>query len=203
MRLSILVCSTQNRYNNFLLKILEQLFSQCAALPLHLHCEVEVITVIDNKTRMLGTKRNDLLNMAQGDYVVFVDDDDRVSDDYVQELLDAVTVGADIICFNVSVSINGQPPVICHYNHKYEKDWNELSENKKTTIAYHRLPNHIMAVKKELALATQYKQILRGEDADYAIRLLPLLKTQYTIDKVLYHYDFNSELTETQQKLRR
>lgn len=196
MRLSILVCSTQNRYNNFLLKILEQLFSQCAALPLHLHCEVEVITVIDNKCRMLGTKRNDLLNMAQGDYVVFVDDDDRVSDDYVQELLDAVTVGADVITFEVEVSLNGNEPKPCYYDMRYKSDYN-------LPDSYHRLPNHIMAVKRELALATKYQDILKGEDADYSKRLAPLLRTQHIIEKVLYYYDYSDVTTETQQKLKR
>jgi glycosyltransferase involved in cell wall biosynthesis len=196
MRLSILVCSTQNRYNNFLLKILDQLFSQCAALPLHLWSEVEVITVIDNKTRMLGTKRNDLLNMAQGDYVVFVDDDDRVSDDYVQELLDAVTVGADVITFEVEVSLNGNEPKPCYYDMRYKSDYN-------LPDSYHRLPNHIMAVKRELALATKYQDILKGEDADYSKRLAPLLKTQHIIEKVLYYYDYSDVTTETQQKLKR
>jgi glycosyltransferase involved in cell wall biosynthesis len=196
MRLSILVCSTQNRYNNFLLKILDQLFSQCAALPLHLHCEVEVITVIDNKCRMLGTKRNDLLNMAQGDYVVFVDDDDRVSDDYVQQLLDAVTVGADIITFEVEVSLNGNEPKPCYYEMRYKSDYN-------LPDSYHRLPNHIMAVKKELALATKYQDILKGEDADYSKRLAPLLRTQHIIEKVLYYYDYSDVTTETQQKIKR
>lgn len=201
MKLSILVCSTQNRYNTFLPKILKQLFDQCDALPLHLHCEVEVITVIDNKCRMLGTKRNDMLHMAQGEYVVFVDDDDRVSDDYVSTLVEAANVGSDIIVFQVSVSINGNEPKICYYNHKYTEDYNQSLG--KVVIAYHRLPNHIMAVKKPLALATQFKPILRGEDADYSKRLLPLLNTQHTIDKVLYHYDFNEHETETQQKLKR
>lgn len=196
MKLSILVCSTHNRYNTFLPKLLGQLFAQCDALPLHLQCEVEVIAVIDNKCRMLGTKRNDLLNMAQGDYVVFVDDDDRVSDDYVQQLLNAATIGADIITFEVEVSLNGNQPKPCYYDMRYKEDYN-LPES------YHRLPNHIMAVKRELALATKYQDILKGEDADYSKRLLPLLNTQHTIEKVLYYYDYSDVTTETQQKLKR
>lgn len=196
MKLSILVCSTHNRYDSFLPKLLKQLFDQCAALPLHLHSEVEVITVIDNKCRMLGTKRNDLLKMAQGDYVVFVDDDDRVSDDYAQQLLDATNVGSDVICFEVEVSLNGEAPKTCYYDMRYEKDYN-------LPDSYHRLPNHIMAVKKELALATKYQDILKGEDADYSKRLLPLLKTQHDIEKILYYYDYSDVTTETQQKLKK
>jgi glycosyltransferase involved in cell wall biosynthesis len=200
MKLSILVCSTQNRYNTFLPKILKQLFDQCDALPLHLLCEVEVITVIDNKCRMLGTKRNDLLNMAQGEYVVFVDDDDRVADDYVEQLVNAAFIGADIIVFQVSVSINGEASKICYYSNMYSEDYNQTVD--KIVIAYHRLPNHIMAVKKNLALKVKYKDILKGEDAEYSKRLLSLLESQYSIDKVLY-YDYSDLTTETQQKLKK
>lgn len=201
MKLSILVCSTQNRYNTFLPKILQQLFDQEKALPFQYFGEVEIIAMVDNKCRMLGTKRNDLLKMAQGDYVVFVDDDDRISDDYVLQLVEATNVMADVIVFQVSVSINGAEPKICYYSNKYTEDYNQTMG--KMVIAYHRLPNHIMAVKKALALKTMYKDILKGEDADYSKRLLRLLETQYVIDKVLYHYDYSDENTETQQKLNR
>lgn len=200
MKLSILVCSTQNRYKTFLPKLLDQLFTQWDNLPLHLLPEVEILTFIDNKQRMLGTKRNDLLDIAQGDYVVFCDDDDRVSDDYVLELAKATDVGADCITFQVSVSINGNEPKICYYSNTYTHDYNETEG--KTVLSYHRLPNHIMAVKRELALQTKFKDILKGEDADYSNRLLPLLETGYEIGKVLYHYDYSDFTTETQMKLR-
>lgn len=196
MKLSILVCSTQNRYNNFLLKILNQLFSQWESLAEELKKDVEIICITDNKQRMLGTKRNDLLNMAQGEYVVFVDDDDRVSYDYVLQLLNASCLGFDVICFLVSVSLNGKAPKICYYSTSYKEDYN-------TDDSYHRLPNHIMCVKKELALQVKYKDIIKGEDADYSKRLLPLLQSQFDIYEVLYHYDYSDETTETQKKIKR
>lgn len=190
MKLSILLCSTQNRYNTFLPKILKNLFKQSESLA-----GVEILTLIDNKQRMLGTKRNDLLNIAKGDYVVFVDDDDRVATDYISQLLSAAELNSDIITFQVSVSLNGSKPKICHYSKDYDSDYN-------TSIEYHRLPNHIMCVRRELALQVKYKDILRGEDADYSKRLKPILKSQTTINKVLYHYDFNQSTTETQQKIK-
>lgn len=196
MKLSILVCSTQNRYDNFLLKMLKQLFSQWENLPEELKQEVEIICITDNKQRMLGTKRNDLLNMANGEYVVFADDDDRVSDDYVLELLNATNDKKDVICFQVSVSVDGKKPKLCYYSRLYAMDFN-LEDS------YHRLPNHIMCVKKELALRVKYQDILKGEDSDYARRLLPFLTSHKSIEKVLYHYDYSSITTETQQKIKR
>jgi len=189
MKLSILVCSTQNRYNTFLPKILKDLFLQSTD-------EVEVLTLIDDKKRMLGTKRNNLVDIAQGEYVVFVDDDDRISSDYVSELLKGIESGADIINFIVSVSLNGGKSKNCYYDAEYKNDYNEVN-------SYHRLPNHIMCVKRKLAKRVRYKDILRGEDSDYSKRLLPILKTQYQIDKVLYFYDYNQDTTETQQKIKK
>ncbi|MBP8034729.1 MAG: glycosyltransferase family 2 protein [Bacteroidia bacterium] len=189
MKLSILVCSTQNRYNTFLPKILKELFKQATD-------EVEILTLIDDKKRMLGTKRNNLLDIAQGKYVAFVDDDDKVSHDYIKHLLRAIKNNDDIITFTVLVSLNGALYKPCYYDMNYEKDYNEPN-------SYHRLPNHIMCVKREIALKVRYKDILKGEDSDYAIRLQPFLNSQTTIEEDLYYYDYNSETTETQQKVKR
>jgi hypothetical protein len=60
-----------------------------------------------------------------------------------------------------------------------------------------------MCVKRELALKVKYKDILKGEDSDYSKRLQPFLKTQTNIDSILYFYDYNSNTTETQQKIKR
>lgn len=196
MILSVLVCSTHNRYNNVLLNVLSNLFAQIELLPIKTQNQVEVIALIDNKKIMLGDKRNDLVNMAQGEYVVFVDDDDRVEKDYISSLLEAATTDPDVIVFNVSVSINGNPPKICLYSKDFEKDM--TFEDK-----YLRLPNHLCCTKKELAMQVKFLPIKYGEDADYSKRLKPLLKTQVEIDRVLYHYDFNSLKTETQEQIKR
>ncbi len=196
MKLSILVCSTNNRYNNFLIKMLDELFCQWNSLPEQLKQEVEILTLIDNKTRMLGTKRNNLVSIAQGDYVVFVDDDDKVMFNYITQLLEAISLNPDVVNFIVAVSINGGKYKPCYYNADYDSDFNKLD-------SYHRLPNHIMCVKRSLALQVPYKDIPKGEDSDYSKRLKPLIQTQYNIDKMLYCYDYSDLTTETQQKIKR
>lgn len=154
---------------------------------------LEIIYCKDNKEITVGEKRNRLINMAHGQYVSFIDDDDRISADYIKELLEGIETGADIITFNVSVSINGAVPKICYYSMYFDADRNEPN-------AYFRLPNHLMCVKRELALQVPFKEVNFGEDADYAVRLKPLLKSEHSIDKVLYHYDFDSQKTETQRR---
>ena len=48
-------------------------------------------TFFDNKKRTIGKKRDEMLKLAQGKYVTFVDDDDRISDDYVDEIMNGGT----------------------------------------------------------------------------------------------------------------
>ena len=190
--LSILVCSVDTRYNTFLPKIQEQLFTQCNALSEADRARVEVIILTDNKQMMLGHKRNVMVDIAQGKYIAFVDDDDRIADDYIAELLKATETNADVIVFTAEVSLNGESPKPCYYSKEHKRDYNKHT-------AYYRIPNHICCVKRSMALKSSFPNVLYGEDAGYGKVLLPHLKTEHKIDKVLYYYDYNANTTETQQ----
>src|SRR5690606_20089560 len=90
-----------------------------------------------------------------------------------------------------SVSVNGGPRMDCVYSIRFEKDTNTPQE-------YHRLPNHLCAVRRSIALRTLFADQVFGEDSDYAERLRPLLRTEHAIDRVLYFYDFDEQSSETQ-----
>lgn len=183
-----------SRRNTFLLRILEQLNSQYEKLSSKKQNEVEILTLIDNKKIMLGDKRNLMVDQAQGKYVVFVDDDDRITETYIADLLEATDSNADVITFKAEVTLNGGEPKICIYSKDFEKDHN--------TETYNRLPNHICCTKKEFAQQVQFPSVLYGEDSGYSKLLKPLLKTEHFINKILYYYDFNAETTETQEYMR-
>jgi glycosyltransferase involved in cell wall biosynthesis len=146
----------------------------------------------DTKSMTVGEKRNHLVDTASGKYVAFVDDDDRLEPDYLKSLVIASYVDLDVITFKVSVSINSGPAKMCVYSKSFRKDYN-------TTDEYRRLPNHLMATKKELVRQVRFKETNFGEDSDYATRLKPLLKTEFAIPKVLYHYEYNDETSETRR----
>lgn len=189
--LSILVCSVHTRYNTFLPKIQEQLYNQLAALGVADQARVEVMILTDNKQMMLGHKRNKMVELAQGKYVVFVDDDDRIAPDYISSLLEATASGADSIVFQAQVTINGGEPKLCYYSKSVRQDFN-------TPTAYHRIPNHICCIKRTVSLKSSFPNVLYGEDAGYSKVLLPHLKTEHKINKVLYYYDYDINTTETQ-----
>lgn len=189
--LSILVCSVNTRYKTFLPKIQDQLYDQLNALSEADQQRVEIIVLVDNKQMMLGHKRNVMVEIAQGKYIVFVDDDDRIAPDYIAELLAATLKDTDCIVFKAEVSLNGEPAKICDYSKDHKRDYNHRE-------GYFRIPNHICCVKRELSLKSSFPHLLYGEDAGYGKVLLPHLKTETKIDKVLYYYDYNAETTETQ-----
>lgn len=197
MILSILVCSVTTRFNNFLPNIIKKLHKQAEMFE-----GVEIICLLDNKTIMLGDKRNELVKLSCGKYVVFVDDDDDISDDYIEKLFFATDSNVDIINFTVSVSLNGGEYKTCLYNMDYENDYNETNTEGQI-VSYRRLPNHIMCVKRELAIDTIYPSIIRGEDAGYSKSLKPKLKSQLILNDTLYFYNFNQETTETQKYIKR
>ena len=189
--LSILVCSVHTRYKTFLPLIQDQLYDQLAALSEADQDRVEIIILTDNKKMMLGHKRNTMVDIAQGKYIAFVDDDDRLAPDYLAQLLTATDTNADSIVFKAEVSLNGEPAKICDYSKDHRRDYNHKD-------GYYRIPNHICCIKRSVSLKSSFPNVLYGEDAGYGKVLLPFLKTEHKINKILYYYDYNSETTETQ-----
>jgi glycosyltransferase involved in cell wall biosynthesis len=191
--LSILICTVPSRAKKFLPAILSQLEPQLQGLTI-----VELLYIGDNKLMTVGEKRNALVNMARGKYVVFVDDDDRIAPNYVQRLIDGIVyrdeanIEPDCVCFNAQIAINGGKPVDVYYSKNNKRDID-------TKTAYLRIPNHLMCVKRSIAIETPYMAVSRGEDSQYAKRLLPKLKVEHLLGDTLYFYDFNSQTTETQK----
>lgn len=196
LALTVLVPSVSTRRATFGPAMADMLFGQHERLSPEDQRRVEILIVTDTGRSggmIVGDKRNSMVRMARGQYVVFVDDDDRVAEDYLATLLAATASNSDCITFNAMVSLNGGTPKLCRYSLEYKKDSNAPDH-------YQRLPNHITAVRRVLMLACPFPSKQFGEDADYAQRLLPTLKTQYRIDRVLYHYDYSDATTETQGK---
>jgi len=193
--LSVLICSTHTRHDNFGRAIQQQVWDQYNALPSQYRDRIEIIMLTDNKKMMLGHKRNVMVDMAQGRYVQFVDDDDRIETNMFRTILDAIALNpVDVITFGVTVRINGDDPKLCRYSIEYTEDHN-------TDEGYERLPNHICVVRRVLARKASFPNLVYGEDSAYAKLLLPHLKTEYKIPEVLYYYDYDSGTTETQQHL--
>lgn len=188
MLLSILIPSTIDRQPMLdkLITYLQQQIIECNA-----EIYVEIKTSVDNRQMKTGSKRNLLLNSCTGEYVVFIDSDDWVSEDYVKLIMDGIVSEADVITFNGWIETNGTD----------RKQWFigkdlvwETKHDAKGNIYYNRSPHHLIPTKREIALQIGYPDVTIGEDSDYSARLAKsgLVKTEYKINKDLYFYNFNS-----------
>jgi hypothetical protein len=177
-KLSILICTTDSR-KHFLDRLL-------ACLSPQLTDYIEVLVENDDGSMKIGKKRNILLDKAIGDYVCFVDDDDLVSDDYCMKILSAVESNPDCCSLEGLYTVNGENPTVFRHSLKYTK-WETANENGKTV--YYRCPNHLNAVKRELALSVRFDDTKsNGEDKDFSDRIRPLLQTESNINGIIYHY---------------
>jgi hypothetical protein len=177
--LSILVCSLIERRNQFLDRLLESLERQVGSRR-----NIEILVVSDNARRKIGGKRNDAISIARGEYVCFIDDDDMVSDDYVDSILREITVWRpDVVVFNATITFDGERPKLVRYGMEY--DYCERDD------AYYRHPNHLMVHKRE-NINEIFMDVRTGEDDEWAARMLPKIKSQRRIDRVLYYYDYRT-----------
>ena len=175
MKLSILICSLPDRMSRASV-LIEKLCAQAEGK------QVEVLYLGDNKSMSTGEKRNRLVGIARGEYVEFVDDDDDVAEDYVDQQLAVIDLPLkpDVINFQVIYHCRDfKRPVL--YSLDYVKDQNLPDK-------FLRIPNHLMCIKRSLARIVPYPDTSFGEDAEYARGIWRHLITEYQINKVLYHY---------------
>ena len=180
MTLSILIPSMHKR-RGMLQRLMQQLQPQLCG-------QVEVITDIDNGEATTGNKRNRLIKSAIGDYIVFIDDDDDISSDYVSSILQAATTKPDCIVFSGWMTTNGIDRRDFHLSIHYP--YEAVTRNNK--IEYLRYPNHITPSRRYIAVQVPFENRTIGEDYAWAteIHKRGLLKTEVKIHKFLYHYKF-------------
>ena len=185
VKLSILICSLVER-KDFLDRLMDCLSKQKTD-------EVEIITAIDNREKSIGNKRNELLQQAQGEYIAFIDDDDMVSDNYVQLLLEAIDKSKpDVIGMHLLMTVDGVNEERTYHSLKYDHWWDEPDPERPGRTRYFRNPNHLNPVKRELALKTPFVDTNWGEDLEYSKAMLQFLKSEEYIEQPIYYYLFRS-----------
>ena len=185
-KLSILICSLHDRFLG-LYHLLEKLQDQIAG-----RSDVEVLWLGDLRSRTVGEKRETLKNIAKGDYIVYLDDDDDIPDYYVDEVLKAIEKKPDVITFQ------------CQYiNQKTNKRLHLFFgmdyRNKDMKDVIYRMPYHICPVKREIANLVHFSNNNVGEDSGYALQLFNrcLLKTEVNISKIMYFYKHDPVISTT------
>lgn len=179
--ISILICSLEVR--KFQLANLIYTLNLQIENPL----EVEILTNIDKGQKTVGQKRNELLDLAKGEFICYCDDDDSVSDNYIEHLLAGISKGVDCCSLKGSYSVNGAYNGLFEHSIKY-RGW----ATSKGKIKYLRYPNHLNCIKSSIAKQFKFPEINMGEDKDWSTQIHKsrLLKTEYYIDEILYYYNY-------------
>lgn len=170
MKLSILVASIPERITK--IKILD--------FP-----DIEFLIFTDNKKRSIGLKRQALLDIAKGDYIIWLDDDDEITDDFITEVLLAIESQPDVICFNHEAWINGK---IYKINVSIKNKDEQLHDGEVM-----RKPLCSSVWKRSIANLGKFPDTMYGEDAVWADQLHP--KTEIRINKFLHKYIYEDSQT--------
>lgn len=182
MKLSVLIPTLPVR-KHFFDRLISQIHNQ--TIP-YLH---DFHTVIDDDSNIsIGVKRNNLMAKAHGDYLVFIDDDDRIADNYLQLVMAGIATSPDCCSLNGIITTDGNNPK----PFKHSIDYREMYEQ---DGVYYRPPNHLNVVRSSVAKKMVFPDWDRSEDSNYCFQLRDsgLLKVEYKIEPVLYFYDYVSD----------
>lgn len=190
MRLSILIPTLEERILS-LQTLTDQLGVQIHAA--NKDNEVEILINSDNRHKSIGQKRNELLNLAKGDYIVFIDDDDRVPTYYISEIFTAIKNNPDCVGINGVLIYDNNPSKVESFEHVLGNPYTTISRGgHKVHLRY---PNHLNPIKKSKIEGIYFEEINFGEDAKWAteIRDRKCLSSTYNITKDMYYYLYNSK----------
>jgi glycosyltransferase involved in cell wall biosynthesis len=155
-------------------------------LSLKLENEVEILVLSDNRQETTGKKRQKLLEMAKGEYIAFIDDDDAVSDYYIEKIMEGIQTKPDAIGIRLTHYIDGKLLGNTIHSIKYN-GWENIP-GKDGIWTFTRCPNHLNPVKRKLALKAGFPDKTYEEDKEYSYALRKYLKTEYMVDYPIYFY---------------
>lgn len=177
---SLLIATISGREDS-LQRLLQSVREKMARICPEIRYEIRLS--FDNREMSIGLKRQKLLDEAAGKYLAFVDDDDDITDEYIEDLKQCIQGDYHVMrlrgriepyTFTHSLAISLQSP---------------MARDDK----FLRPPNHLNPMLSDIAKNIRFQDAVRGEDLDWTIRLskTKFLKNEYTSDESRIHYNYN------------
>lgn len=146
------------------------------------------VRILENSTNQgIAQVRNQLLEYAQGDYVLFVDSDDWIEPDMVELLVgEAVAKNADVVgCDYVEDHPNGSRIVRQEYPEQHEEAMKAMTLLRIKGVLWKLLVKRKILVDNHLCFA---RDVDFGEDYLFCCKLFYFARVFSGVKKPLYHY---------------
>ena len=191
--LTIAIPSITNRTRMGLEPLLALLSSQIGDSK-----EVELISLLDNKSMSVGRKRQALFQIARGRYVCQIDDDDGIESDFVSTVIAAIKQTEndppEVISYQQKCDIDGQIMYVeCGIEHTTVSEPKFDRESGKTIIK--RYPWHWCCWRNDIAKRGSFYDCNGIEDGLFARMMKEFVTKEHKISKVLLHYKFRTSQT--------
>jgi hypothetical protein len=147
----------------------------------------EICLYLDNYNVSVGMKRQHLLQNAKGKYSSFIDDDDEITDAYIEDLWAMIQNGQDTMRLRGQMS---EYPFV----HSTEITMSSYAATQDEPPLFQRPPNHLNPMLSDVAKIVPFKNAVRGEDLDWTLALYRTgsLKTEYRSDPSRVHYIYHA-----------
>lgn len=184
MKFLILICTLPERYAK-----LKRLTDEIDRQKVKYQGLVDWKTLDQGPSLPTGTKRNMLVEQSYSEYFSFCDDDDMITPIYIDRIMTGLETNPDVVTFNgwyTEWGTNKRTFTIRLGSRYYD-------DPRHPEFYYHRFPNHLAVMKRSLVEHVKFPPIWKQEDFKWAeqIHLRKLLKKEYHIPEMLYHYDCN------------
>ena len=200
IKLSILILSIPSRFG-IVRPLIDKLMRQIGERE-----DVEILSLMDNKSLHIWEKRNELMKLARGSHLTWIDDDDDVADNYVHKLTETIETNpsVDVISFDQMCYLEGKEArVFAKMGNPHEHvlpDPNDPTRYKDTL----RPPYHWCCWKTCLAASESFrnphsnKGVQIGEDIDWLSRLYPKVEDSiYLEGEFLHIYRYSANISES------
>lgn len=159
---------------------------QCQITAINRNDDVEIL-VSESKKFLdggpsIGAKRHSLVKRAQGEYLLFLDDDEGIAGNYLEVILKLCETGADVCTFR-SIA-------------KLEQYWtvidmsllHEENEQASPDRIVKRKPWHINAIRSDIAKQFCFEDINYGEDWKWMEQVLTKCYKEAHTDAIIHEY---------------
>ena len=140
----------------------------------------------DNRQVSVGLKRQRLKKRANGKYLAFIDDDDDITDAYIEDVVATIRGNFHVMRLVGQISRH-------NFIHSTEFNLTTMMASQSEPPVFQRPPNHLNPMLADIAKFFSFRDATYGEDIDWTIRVsrTGFLQTQYASDVSRVHYIYN------------